>query len=391
MRASLRARCTSAQWRNWSPEWTLLPSVLFIHAGRSHNVVMSRRQKGTGASRRSTVGRTTADALRASHLLQQPDKPGELEFIVDPQVQRIFDHFCALHGIRIAFYSPSGDELRVGQSRPNCHYCRLLRQDLGYEQNCRQLDQSKRELAGHLERGAIVYQCHGGMTEAIMPLSSSGRLLGFVMIGQFRTRSSPPAEVLRRSRQKGTGSEPQAAGPVKNARQPGACPLLPRMTRNGHWAACVRSAFARTPQFSSQQARHVIAIFELLVGYIAARHMIKLKDVVGSILARLREHPEERLPLSRAAAMVGRSPTTLSHLFRRTLGRSYRQVRIGIVLNAADAFFRDKPGVRVAEVARRLGFDDPLYFSRLYRNHRGIPPSQAARALSRVGQCRSRR
>ena len=46
----------------------------------------------------------------------------------------------------------------------------------------------------------------------------------------------------------------------------------------------------------------------------------------------------------------------------------------------ADDLFRTRREVTVREVAFELGFKDPYYFSRLYRKHRGHPPSQTIRA-----------
>ncbi|MGQ9651277.1 MAG: PocR ligand-binding domain-containing protein [Phycisphaerae bacterium] len=271
-----------------------------------------------------------------------------LEFVFHPQVAAIFDHFCDLHDIRLGFYTAGGRELRVGEARPNCRYCHLLQTHLGYRETCIRLDLQRQQEAKNLQAGVLSYQCHGGMIDAVMPVRLSGRLIGFVMIGQFRTAISPPPSVLRRA---------------KVARAVG------RLV----------DAFAETPRFSPKQVGHLLGLFELLVQFIAERRMIQLKDVLGPLLARMREHPEERLGLSTAAAMVGRSPTTLSHLFRRTLGQSFRQVRIEMALDKADEYFRNEAGIRVSEVAARLGFDDPLYFSRLYRKYRGIPPSQRIR------------
>lgn len=269
-----------------------------------------------------------------------------LEFNFHPQLQAIFDHVCALHHIRIAFYAPSGEELRVGQARPNCRYCRLLRRQLGYEQACLQLDARQRQQAQTMDE-ALVYECHGGMTEAILPLRVDSRLLGFVMIGQFRMRIAPPTAILRKARAKGVGR------------------------------ATLEKVFGQTPVFSPAQIRHLLGLVELLVQFIGDRRLVELKDVLGPILTRLREHPECHLSLSEAALLVGRSPTTLSHLFRRRLGRSYRELRTETLLARADELARRVPSIRVSEVAARLGFQDALYFSRLYRKHRGQPPTQA--------------
>lgn len=271
-----------------------------------------------------------------------------IEFVFHPQVAAIFDHFCDLHNIRLGFYTAGGSELRVGEARSNCRYCHLLQTRLGYRETCIRLDRQRQEEARKLQTGLLSYCCHGGMIDAVMPVRLSGRLIGFVMIGQFRTATSPPASVLHKA-------------------------------KAGRVVGRLLDAFAEAPRFSAEQVRHLLGLFELLVQFIAERRMIQLKDVLGPLLARLREHPEERLSLSTAAAMVGRSPTTLSHLFRRTLGKSFREVRIQAALDKADELFRTYPGMRVSEVAAQVGFDDPLYFSRLYRTHRGVPPSRRIR------------
>lgn len=271
-----------------------------------------------------------------------------LEFVFHPQVEAIFDHFCDLHDIRLGFYNAGGGELRVGKARFNCRYCHLLQTRLGYRDTCIRLDRQRQAEAGRLQTGLLSYECHGGMIDAVMPVRISDRLIGFVMIGQFRTGTSPPAAVLRKA-------------------------------KAGRVVGRLLDAFAEAPRFSPEQVHHLLGLFELLVQFITERRMIQLKDVLGPLLARLREHPEERLPLPTAAAMVGRSPTTLSHLFRRTLGKSFRQVRIEMALDKADEYFRSDAGMRVSEVAARVGFDDPLYFSRLYRKYRGVPPSRRIR------------
>jgi AraC-like DNA-binding protein/ligand-binding sensor protein len=272
-------------------------------------------------------------------------------FVFDPQLQAIFDHFCALHGIRIAFHTPEGGELRVGQSRPLCAYCRILRRSLGTESACLRLDRAKRQEAAAGGAGPVAYECHGGMFEAIMPVREGGRLLGFVMIGQFRARKAVPPAILAQARRRGKG-------------------------------AAVRRAYARAPAFRRGKVRHILGLFELLVRFIAERHLIGLEDALAPVLERLRDRPEERLTLPHAAALVHRSPSTLSHLVRRRLGKSFRRLRVELALDRADALFRESPGIRVKEVAHRLGYDDPLYFSRLYRRHRGVPPRAAARRLA---------
>ena len=271
-----------------------------------------------------------------------------LEFVFQPEIQAIMDHFCGLLGVRIAFFSPDGEELRVGKDRSMCAYCRVVRDRLGYDFVCRTLDAGVRQDVG--KTGALKsYVCHGGMVEAVMPVVVCGRPIGFIMIGQFRQRGVPPAAILRKA--------PPA--------------LRGRLART----------FARAPRLTPTQVRHTLGMFELLVRHVSEKRLVNVRDAIQPILNRLRDSPESRLSLPQAAAFAGCSPAVLSRLFRKTFGQSYSRTRIELLLDRADALFRDHSGIQIQEVAYRLGFEDPLYFSRLYRKNRGECARDAARRI----------
>lgn len=274
----------------------------------------------------------------------QPD----LEFVFHPRLQSLFDNFCALLGIRIAFFSPDGEALRVGQGRPLCAYCALLRRKLGMENRCRDLDTAGRAKAASI--GTLtVYPCHGGMLEAVMPVSVSGRLLGFAMIGQFRQRTRPPAEILAQA-------DPELQRELKRT-------------------------YLEVPHFDPAKGRHVIGLFEALVLHIAESRLVDREDAIGFILNRLRDKPGQRLPLKEAASLAGCSPSQFSRMFRKMVGRSYEITRIQLMLEKADTLLQSNPSLRIQDVAFKLGFEDPLYFSRIYRKHRGVSPKNARKVL----------
>ena len=275
---------------------------------------------------------------------------GEMELVFQPGVQAIFDHMAALHDLRIAFYSPDGAELRVGQSRGNCAYCQSLIEPLGFRETCLALDRRRREEAAE-SKNVVAYECHGGMTEAILAVRVAERLLGFVMIGQFRTRSTIPRGIRTRAGRAGLGPS-------------------------------LSTAFARTPLLTPTKVQSLLGLFQVLVEFITEHRMINIQDTLAPLIARLREQPEERLGLTHAAAMAGCTTTTLSRLIKRKLGRSYQTLRLDLALDKADSLFRTSPELRICDVAYQLGFDDPLYFSRPYRRHRGLPPREARRRMN---------
>ena len=95
--------------------------------------------------------------------------PQILELIFKPQVQKILDSIGALFDTRVVFFSPSGEQLRVGAGRSNCEFCTLLQEKLGFAGACRTLDRRQRRKS-YRTRKSVVYRCHAGLHEAIIPV-----------------------------------------------------------------------------------------------------------------------------------------------------------------------------------------------------------------------------
>lgn len=81
------------------------------------------------------------------------------------------------------------------------------------------------------------------------------------------------------------------------------------------------------------------------------------------------------LPLDRAdvAAMVGLSPGYFSTLFKKRTGHGFAQYVRRLRVDEAKRFLRETD-LQVQEVAARVGFADPFYFSRVFRDAVGMPP-----------------
>jgi AraC-like DNA-binding protein len=115
------------------------------------------------------------------------------------------------------------------------------------------------------------------------------------------------------------------------------------------------------------------------------RHGPLLEHVRGFIDDQL----DRPLSLARLARLTRLSPGYLGRLFREWSGESLhryvtrRRMEEAMRLCAAG-------GLLVKEVARRVGFDDPLYFSRAFQRHHGRRPS-AVRRSGRAMSARSAR
>jgi len=275
----------------------------------------------------------------------------EMRFVFQRDIRGVLDHFSRLMRVRFCFLSAAGRELEVGGHLPHCRFCRLVRHRLGLHELCAECDRHGWQRAAHSD-GAVEYRCHAGMMDGCMAVRSGSRVLGYMMIGQFRTRAACSPAVRALARRKGALNE-------------------------------IDRAFAEAPLYSRAQVRDLMGLFTVLVNFIVSQRLIAVRslDPLEPLLAYLGEHPRETLSTGDAARLLHRSPSSLAHIFKEATGTSFLQYQIAHKLEMADDLFRSRPGITVREAAFDLGFSDPYYFSRLYRRHRGRPPTATLRRL----------
>lgn len=89
----------------------------------------------------------------------------------------------------------------------------------------------------------------------------------------------------------------------------------------------------------------------------------------------LDHHFQEPWTLEQLANLVRLTPNYLNRLFRRWTGRSIHQSLTDRRMAEAVNLLRQRKWL-IKEIARRVGYDDPLYFSRVFHRHHGHWPTQ---------------
>lgn len=275
-----------------------------------------------------------------------------LEIILENELGEMLDHFAACFGVRIAFFSPDGEEILAGQQQPMCGFCAYLREGLGLESRCRKQDRGKFEEA-RKSRKLVAYACHSGLMEAIQPVfadSTRRELAGFVMIGQFRVR---------------TTCSPSLAATL-TAQKPAIRREVDRL-------------FDEVPLIPPAKLEPMLGLFSLLVNAVTDRHLVSLHgDLMLNRVERfIHDNLHRPVSLEEVAQVVHRSPSTISHLFQRRLGKSFKQVVLEAKLDAAEERLRSVPGTTVSEAAAAVGYPGPFHFSRIFKKYRGYPPAEA--------------
>ncbi|MDD5596812.1 MAG: PocR ligand-binding domain-containing protein [Victivallaceae bacterium] len=268
-----------------------------------------------------------------------------LEIILRPEIQRLFDQFCSSFDIRILFYSVNGKVMKVGLNRDDSYFCSLIHRVYGIEK-CLVMDEAKRHECAEKEE-IISYRCHAGINEALAPIYVDKQLVGFAMIGQFRTIETMPYHLKKEwSRKVGTAE--------------------------------LEAAFRELPYFKPEKVKDILGLFSVIIDYIVTKDIVALRGnlIVNRIMVHIAENIHRNISISETAGLVGKSVSTVSHLFKSVTGRTFKQSLIEAKLAKADEYFRNMPDRSVKEVAQTLGFEDQFYFSRIYKKYRKISPSE---------------
>jgi AraC-like DNA-binding protein len=102
-------------------------------------------------------------------------------------------------------------------------------------------------------------------------------------------------------------------------------------------------------------------------------------DLVGRALSMMHERLGRPISVGHLAAALGCSEGYLHRTFKSRTGETPVGCLTRLRLERALTLMR-QTRLSVKQIARRVGYRDPLYFSRVFRRHYGRPPAQAARA-----------
>lgn len=272
------------------------------------------------------------------------DHPFQIQ--LTPEIKRIFHLYYQMHGIRLSLFTPQGDKIYPREDQPDCSYCRLIRNDLDFEERCLKLDRRMIRLCIEEDR-LIRYHCHGGMEEAALPLRVDGDILGCIMLGQFRRKSA--------------GESPYSG-----------------IWRERFGNSRLVEAYEETPEFSDRKIPVLMDIYQTLLDILSRERMIRHRDfdLILPITRRLEEEPRWNPSLSEAAKAVGRSTSSTTRLFKKITGKSFKNYLVELKMNQAERIMIDFPRKPVKEIAWELGYGDPLYFSRLFKKQLNLSPRE---------------
>lgn len=117
---------------------------------------------------------------------------------------------------------------------------------------------------------------------------------------------------------------------------------------------------------------------QALAGYMKSvqkNHKIKNHQVINKIRRFIRDNFHRSLTLEEIAGSVFLSTYYVSRIFKEEQGMTIMDYLTKVRLEEAKKLLRN-PRYHIDEISERLGYNDPSYFSKVFRRYEGMSPSQ---------------
>ncbi len=263
-------------------------------------------------------------------------------------IKELMQSFYRLSGIRFVLFDENFREI-LSFPEENCRFCKAIRSCPQTRRKCTVADRRAfRQCAK--ENQLVVYPCHAGLIEAVMPLHDNEKTVGYLMFGQVTDIAD---------KQKLYESATLIA------------------TRNGLDAAELRAGMDEIIYKSPEEIAAAAKIMEACTSYIIYKELITPDNsrVVALAKQYIEEHLGVPLDMAQMCKEVGIGRTKLYELFsaetRQGIAaylRRRRMHRAKKLLKSTD--------LSIAAISEQVGFIDYNYFSRVFKKTYGRSPKE---------------
>ena len=260
------------------------------------------------------------------------------------EIVSVLEELNKITGFRVSLHDVDYGEIAAYPADQTA-YCKAVKKSDTERQRCAVCDREACITA--LEKKAThIYKCPFGLTEAVSPLYNFGTLTGFLMMGQVATEKED-IDVARECLLEliGEAASDEAVSHIKTV--------------------------------DKDMVRSYVKIMTICAQYLTLSNAISTpKPTVAEMAKRyIGENINKKFGIMDVCAHLGCSKSTLLTTFKKRYGTTVNSYVTELRLEKAKHLLT-KGEKTINEIAQDTGFSDQSYFSKVFSQKFGIPPSE---------------
>lgn len=262
------------------------------------------------------------------------------------KIEELMKSFYILTGIRFVLFDAEFNEIAF-YPEERCSFCRLMNSAQKTGRKCRRSNRNA-FLKCSKEDYPIIYKCHAGLVEAVIPLHENEKIIGYLMFGQIADNPDKSA-LYKKLDFWETGCE----------------------INRGELKSSILELSCKTEEEILAAAN----IMEACTSYIIYKELIipENSKVINAAKTYIDTHLSEDIQIEVLCAELKIGRTKLYEIFRKELNIGISKYILKRRMHIAKKLLKTTE-LSVAEISQSVGFSDYNYFSKVFKKNYGRSP-----------------
>lgn len=267
----------------------------------------------------------------------------------------IKDFYIITH-IRITVFDSSFNEI-LSYPENKAEVCAYLRKNPSFDLQCKRCDQEHMQIAS-LRKEPLIYVCHSGITEIIVPLFLGGKIVGYLFFSHILNYKNHKEAI---------------ESIMKNL----------NMYIGGFDVEKIEEMINKMPCFDDEYLRASSKLLNEIAYYLISNHMayLKYEDLPTKIDRYIKENIDKDLTAKNICEKFSIGKTNLYELTNKLYGEGLALHIKKIRIEKAMELLRENSKLKTSYIAQKVGFYDYSYFIVAFKKITGMTPKEFIRSL----------
>ena len=269
------------------------------------------------------------------------------------EIKKIMDLLSNLFSIRTAFFYNISDEYSIKEIAGNMGdyqpFCSIIQEELKEKCTTCDIDHFKK---AEKKKNPLLYRCYNGLYEMILPLYIEEDIIGYLHFGQVRSEDNFDS-ILREY----------------NLSQHSNTDLL-------------KEEYEKMQIFSKEQLNLISDLFMRISEIILKDHLVEIQKARPEYYLKkyISDNYSGDISIKKAAAYIGKSPSYITHQFRKYFQSTFHQYLLNFRIDKAKEFLKSRT---IEDTSELCGFKNRYHFSKVFKKCTGLTPRLYTKSLSK--------